>query len=589
MKNTNDFLKQAAQLYREGNLTEALQTYQQALDATPDSIDILHAVGSIEAQLGNYDIALIHIDKALALDKATPNILNSKANILSHLEQYEEAAKLFNQAIKLDPRYAIAYNGLGKCLYLQNKLKLASKALEKAIELKPKYLDAKYNLALVLVQEKKWAEAIAELEPIVSSNPNFLPGLSQLGELYLRVGDYSKALKCLDVRAELDPDNAEANHSLAQALALSDDPEAAITYYEKALMQNPNHHEVNQNLANTLVKIGEHEKAINYYFRQITLEPLPETYFNIGVLLMYQERNKEALQYLEHAAKLNPNDSAIFLNLGAISLKLRQYERTIAYYKEALRIDPDNQETKYIIDALSDGDTPDRAPNEYLASLFNQYATYYDKHLTTFLEYNTPEQLQKIVVTQLNPHDKSLAILDLGCGTGLSGMAFERYAKTLTGIDVSDNMIEQAKEKSIYDDLIVADIEVELDQFHNLDLVIAADVFTYIGELKTIFEKTHAALTENGYFTFSVETTDSDTFELKKTLRFGHHKNYITTLAKDTNFTVIQLDNAVLRKQQKKPIEGYLVLLQKNYVWNIINIYSRWLCFYHPALDVEWQ
>src|SRR3546814_9485717 len=54
-------------------------------------------------------------------------------------------------------------------------------------------------------------------------------------------------------------------------------------------------------------------------------------------------------------------------------------------------------------------------------------------------------------------------ILDLGCGTGLSGVPFRSYASRLDGIDLASGMIENAARRGSYDTLTQGEIHEGLD------------------------------------------------------------------------------------------------------------------------------
>lgn len=88
---------------------------------------------------------------------------------------------------------------------------------------------------------------------------------------------------------------------------------------------------------------------------------------------------------------------------------------------------------------------------------------------------------------------EQLDILDLGCGTGLSGSWLKDYARSLTGVDISENMVQLAKKKGLYDELHVDSLAPFLDRLNQkdqrYDLVVAADVLSYIGDLSDIIPK----------------------------------------------------------------------------------------------------
>ena len=81
-------------------------------------------------------------------------------------------------------------------------------------------------------------------------------------------------------------------------------------------------------------------------------------------------------------------------------------------------------------------------------------------------------------------------MLDLGCGTGLSGEAFRPLVDWMEGVDLSPGMIEQARRKNLYDRLDAGDLTESLDAHLRADarfnLIVAADVFVYCADLTLI-------------------------------------------------------------------------------------------------------
>ena len=160
------------------------------------------------------------------------------------------------------------------------------------------------------------------------------------------------------------------------------------------------------------------------------------------------------------------------------------------HFLKALEIQPHDPEIEYILSSISENEEkPNHAPKEYLQHLFDEYAPHFDKHLTEFLKYETPKNIAKAITEELGTEKDELTILDLGCGTGLAGNELQPLAKNLIGIDISEKMIEAANQKEIYDKLEVMDINQALKHYTNNDLIIATDVFTYVGDLTEIFKK----------------------------------------------------------------------------------------------------
>src|SRR5262249_30027541 len=151
----------------------------------------------------------------------------------------------------------------------------------------------------------------------------------------------------------------------------------AISIFKKVQALDSKHPNCNYDLATAALREGNYENALAYYLRQLEICPTPETYYNIGVLLMYQERNQEATQYFKEAEKLYADYFTTHLNLGAILLKANLIKEAIPYYQNSFRLKPDDPEIQHILTALTQTEAPNHAPADYLQHLFDQYAHFY--------------------------------------------------------------------------------------------------------------------------------------------------------------------------------------------------------------------
>ena len=557
----DDRIQRAQALYQQGDLENALALYRECLAEHDDAL-LQHSVAIILAQLGEYEEALQHINNALALTLSVAEFHSTRGNILMRLNRLTESLNAFQGAIRLKPDYAHAYSNLGNCYQRQQNWDFAENAYRKAIQLQPNFANAHYNLGLLLANKGAFTTAKTALEKTLELAPTFSPAIGQLAEIYLLQNQFDKAIKFYEKRIQLEPDHLDSYFKRGQAHLKLHQFEEAICCFEQVITLNSKHPEANHLLANAYLQNGDPDKALNYYFRQLEMDPQIESYYNIGVLLMDKNRHKEARHYLEHAAKMDPGYLPVHLNLGAIALNRHDIPNAIKHYQQALIINPDDQEISHILSALKQEDTPEKAPQAYLEHLFDHYAHYYDQHLTGALDYHVPEAIKDAIDLEMDLSSKKWRILDLGCGTGLCGPLFAPYKQSLMGIDISNNMIELAKQKHCYDQLIVADIEEAIQEQSQQDLIIAADVFAYIGNLEKIFSSVKKILAPSGIFAFSVEKTQKHPYELHSDIRYAHTKSYIESLIEKHQFKIVRFDNIILRKQRKQPVEGYLVLAQ---------------------------
>jgi predicted TPR repeat methyltransferase len=205
------------------------------------------------------------------------------------------------------------------------------------------------------------------------------------------------------------------------------------------------------------------------------------------------------------------------------------------------------------------------SPPEYIKNLFDTYADHYEIHLQQALDYKVPEELFRAVSGVSKSKTASLAILDIGCGTGLCGVPFKPLAQILIGVDLSPNMLAVAKQKNIYDELIESDIvSYLLTQENTFDIILAGDVFVYVGDLQPLLAAAANALRPTGLLAFNTEISAQQDYSMNQSGRFSHEKKYLDNLARELGFQVVFYENISTRQQNNTPVAGHLYVFQKS-------------------------
>ena len=153
--------------------------------------------------------------------------------------------------------------------------------------------------------------------------------------------------------------------------------------------------------------------------------------------------------------------------------------------------------------------------------------------------------------------------MDLGCGTGLAGVELKPHCSHLEGVDISEEMLKEARCKNIYDKLTKRDI-VDYLTTESLDFnyFVATDVFVYLGDLSEIFKLIKSRNKSAGRLVFSTEDTDREGFFLEKSGRYSHSRSYIQRLCEEFNYQLCHFENQNLRKEGNDQIIGGLYLLE---------------------------
>ena len=317
----------------------------------------------------------------------------------------------------------------------------------------------------------------------------------------------------------------------------------------------------------------------------------------LGRGLLALSRIDDALAALREASSLAPSSADIAIAMGDALAANGALPTAISEYQRALRLDPSATQAHTQLATLwLDAGEPDKAEAElaaaeanggdalliaakrneiakhrtlkcassgYIRHLFDQFAADYDERMRSRLGYAAPEILRDLCSLLLGPPRGKLDILDLGCGTGLSGTAFAAFAKHLVGVDLSPGMLAKAKARSIYDELIVSDIESLPPTLTGFDLVIAADVLVYVGDLAGTFAEVYARLKPDGLWAFTTEKADGIDFELGPKRRYRQSEAYLRRLAETHGFEVSSLIECVTRYDAGVPVPSLAAVMRR--------------------------
>ncbi len=144
-------------------------------------------------------------------------------------------------------------------------------------------------------------------------------------------------------------------------------------------------------------------------------------------------------------------------------------------------------------------------------------------------------------------------VLEIGCGNGRDAEEVLKHTNNYLGVDVSEKLIELAKQKVPKGHFIVADVE-EYILPTDLDIVFAFASLIHVPKesLQKIFKATLASLNQGGAFRLSLKYAE-EYMESTKTDEFGTRTYYlysdsdIAEMAR--GFTIVKCEVGDLRGQ----------------------------------------
>ena len=478
-----------------------------------------------------------------------------------------QAEALYAEVLRREPDNFDALHLLGVLARQGGAPESAIELIGRAIALDAGKAIAHCNLGAALQDAGRQQEALASYERALALQPAYPMALANRGNALRKLGRPEEALASYDAALAQQPAYAEALGNRGIALHLLGRRAEALESFGRSLTLNPNLAESYCGAAVTLQSLGRNEEATEAYRNAIEVKPsYAEAWTSYGTLMQRSGDYQGALDCHEHALALQPGSAQARLHRANALRALNRRGEAAAAYRDALACGADAESVAYQLAALGEADAPAMPPPQYVAALFDQYAGDFDHHLQNVLQYRAP-QLLLAALDQAGLLDGETDVLDLGCGTGLCGPLLRPYARTLAGVDLSPQMLEQARRREVYDELACADIAGYLQASEARGtpwgLLVAADVLVYFGDLQPVLRAARRVLPAGGAFAFTVEAQQSGDYVLRPSGRYAHSRPYLEALAQAHGFQVRSVTEQVLRKDDGADLAGLVAVFTK--------------------------
>ncbi len=393
------------------------------------------------------------------------------------------------------------------------------------------------------------------------------------------------------------PDFAEAWHLFGLLSFQLGDAEAAAEHIREATRLKPGYAAAYNDLGNVLSELLRYSEAEAAYRCAIQFCPGDgKQHSNLGSVLRQQGRADEAVAHCEKALDLDPNDVNARYNLARAYRDCERFDEAAESYRSVLAADPDHHDVyrqlcgvlrragrpdeareacekwlehdpdhpvaQHILAGLSGDHVPSRASDAYVQRVFDEFAARFDSDLQQ-LGYQGPQVLAATLAARFGEPRGEMDVLDAGCGTGLCASVLRPYARSLVGVDLSQEMLARAEKRQIYDELIAAELTGFLSSNRQqFDLIVACDTFNYFGDLGPLLESAADALRPSGSLVFTVERSRDESapsFQLDVTGRYSHTRVYLETALKTSRLAADSISTVELRCEAGQPVKAMLV------------------------------
>ena len=424
-------------------------------------------------------------------------------------------------------------------------------------------VDEGVAIAIRCLQNGQLQDAGTLLARALEVAPGHPDALHYSGMLAFREGRREQAVELMRASLAHAPDQPDWHSNLGIALQAQDDLEGAIAAFRRAIELDPAHVNAHSNLGVLLRVFERHQEAEEHYRTAIRLNPdHADAYNNLAILLDVTGRTHEALTAYSKALTLKTGHPDARRLLALAYHQVGEREKAIEVVEAWVREEPDSPKARHALAAHTGRDVPPRAADAYVQEVFDSFSETFEAKLAR-LDYRAPALVAASLAAAGVGAGAGLDILDAGCGTGLCGPMLAPAARRLVGVDLSEGMLEHAREKGLYHELVHGELTAYLQQQpHAFDVIVSADTLVYFGALEDVVAAAAAALRPGGVLVFTVEEAGDahadSSYVLQPHGRYAHRAEYVGRLLAERGLRPI-IERAELRKESGAPVAGLVV------------------------------
>jgi predicted TPR repeat methyltransferase len=398
---------------------------------------------------------------------------------------------------------------------------------------------------------------------ILEQAPEQADALHYLGVIAHQQGRHHEAVALIEQSLVLAPSQADWYSNLGIVLKARARLDEAVAAFRQAIALDPGHVNAYNNLGVLLRARGEIAEAEAAYRTAIEIDPAhQDVHQNLGILLYGQRRMREAVACFCKVITLDPTHAQALRLLAMAHCVIGEFDKAVAICERWVREQPADPLAVHTLAACSGRDVPSRASDAYIETVFDSFAASFDAKLT-LLMYRAPRLVATMLAESGIDENRTHDVLDVGCGTGLCGPLLREYAARLVGVDLSTKMLDQARERGVYDELVKGELTAFLRSCpESYDVIVSADTLVYFGALEEVITAAARALRPDGCLVFTVEervgAADGADFGLRPHGRYNHSRAYVERLLTDAGLRPV-IANAELRLEAGAPVDGLVV------------------------------
>ncbi|MBF0286946.1 MAG: tetratricopeptide repeat protein [SAR324 cluster bacterium] len=234
-----------------------------------------------------YELALDHSNKALAMHGNLAHALNNRGGAYYHLGQYENAVADYDEALAIRPIFPEVYKNRGLTYFALKRYKEALSDYDNAIRWKPNWADTYHYRGMVLLSLNQPEKSIHDYQKSLELQPNQAEVYHNQGVAFFQLKQYKEAISSYSTALQLDQNDAKTYHQRGLAYSYMRQFEQGIQDFTKAIELQPNEAKYYYFRGLNYAALHNHEQALKDYTKIIEVMPdATDAYINRGLLYM---------------------------------------------------------------------------------------------------------------------------------------------------------------------------------------------------------------------------------------------------------------------------------------------------------------
>src|SRR5579883_811243 len=342
------YMKKMIEVYmRQGKKGDAADLNAQILKANPNDNDAKGLAATFLLDKGDVYRAITELQAVVTRSPDNPVAHYNLGRAHAAAGQWEQARQQFAKAIELRPDYIMARLALAQLQVMRGEYDAALKTAEDVLKIDRGSVNARLVESAALMGMRKFGDSRSMLDNMLKANPNSPDVEFQLGLVNLAENKYKDAEDAFRKTYQLNPANPRGLMGLVETAMAQNKPDEALALLRAEADKNPNNLDMRLALGNIAVRAGKYDVALDEFNRVLgaldkNSKQRGDVYLRIGETCRRKGDDAGAVQALQKARELRPDDIMVISTLALTLDHSGRWNEARQMYEAALKLDPDN-------------------------------------------------------------------------------------------------------------------------------------------------------------------------------------------------------------------------------------------------------